>query len=355
MAGVWWGRDEDSVRRRPAPAHMVATRRALLVLFVIAAARGEPLPPRRIHVRTRVGCSPRVELSLQPSPAADVWVRPDDDIGLPRNSVFLCGGSAIDHLPHGGWKTVPGTGLAVCAKPTVQVEMQPEKAQAGSNFTIRVAWELALAGKQPTAHPGNPDQEGTNVAAVDSTEVTFEVVPSQPHWAGSAGSGGEVAAAAAPAGSHPAVGASSSLPGVGGGSIGVASYVIHVGCEASIPLEAFDAGEPVSCSNISSSASPASLFLDHSEASLQSACEPGCPAAAYELDIAPIPHGNAPPTETGLPEGVRLPEGGVGGEATLVPTVDDTPAHRRLELQWVPQRGQERSTPYRICFSAGDR
>ena len=111
MAGVWWGRDEDSVRRRSAPAHMVATRRALLVLFVIAAARGEPLPPRRIHVRTRVGCSPHVELSLQPSPAADVWVRPDDDIGLPRNSVFLCDGSAIDHLPHGGWKTVPGTGL----------------------------------------------------------------------------------------------------------------------------------------------------------------------------------------------------------------------------------------------------
>jgi len=60
--------------------------------------------------------------------------------------------------------------------------------------------------------------------------------------------------------------------------------------------------------------------------------------------------GSYPTSVTGMPQGVMLPGGGLGGVPLLVAVEGDTPSSRVMEFRWEPERGQQRSTPYRVCF-----
>ena len=277
--------------RRHAPARWTSALLAVCALAAPLAARGAFMQaPAAKSVRTLVGCSPQV--MMHPT----MLTGSDESLVWSRvdeNAGLPRNGK---QLCGGGFRPVPGTGLQVCGSRHLSVRMTPEKAQAGQNFTTQLLWEYAVdASKQPQLHPGVP---GDGAIAENATgTVTFVV--------------------AAPA---PAFVALEDEP---------ESYLMSVGCQGSVRLAARDAMEPVD--------------LEVS----------GCSAATYAVDIAPIAAGSYPPSPTGLPQGVPLATGGVGGVPAVV-ALADSAGSRQVELQWTPERGQERSTPYRVCFKAED-
>ena len=288
-----------SVRGRGGQSSRVAARlprlvRALFAVCAVSApmaARGQFMSsPAAKSVRTLVGCSPLVAMT------------PTMLTGSNASRVW----SRVDEnrgLPRNGelvcggqLRLVTGTGLQVCGSRFVSVRMTPEKAQAGKNFTAQLLWEYAVdATKQPKLQPGRPGDG--DIAQNATGTVTFVVAAPQPEFV-----------------------AIKDEPG---------SYVFSVGCPGSVTLSAYDANAPVD------------LAVS------------GCISAAYAVDIVPIAAGSYPPTPTGLPQGVALAEGGFGGVAKMVRVASST-GSTQVELQWTPERGQERSTPYRICFKAED-
>ena len=262
-------------------------------VHVHGQAQAHIVAPSPQHIRTLVGCTPTILMSA--------GVRGADPAALPRvwsridDSLGLPRNS--QQMCAGSYVQVPNTGLQVCGSQNLSVSMTPEKAQAGRSFTTRVLWERAVdATKTPKRLPGRPGDG--NVAQVVNSSATFMVVEPAPAFQASADE--------------------------------AASHVFTIGCQGSVTLLAHDTAAPVD------------LGMS------------GCSSSRYELNIKPIAAGSYPPTPTGMPQAVALPAGGMGGMPSLVPLEGDTPSSRKMEFRWVPERGQERSTPYRICFQCAD-
>jgi len=269
---------------------------AVLAVYALAApvVRGSYMhAPEAKHVRTMLGCTPRV--LMYPTML--------DGFSDPHPLVF----SRVDEnlgLPRngkqicgGGYIPVSGTGLQVCGSRNLTIEMTPEKAQVGHSFTMGIVWEYAANTlTRPGAMVGTP-ATGSVVQNVTGS-VTIEVISPVPVF---------VTLHDEPS-----------------------SYVFNLGCMGTAKLMARDE----------------SVALDLASS--------GCANSNYAIEIRAEAEGSYPTSVTGMPQGVMLPGGGLGGVPLLVAVEGDTPSSRVMEFRWEPERGQQRSTPYRVCFSAAD-
>jgi len=288
------GSGVPTARRRGWPGAVIAVLSLAAPLAVRCQSPSAQLvAPAPQHVRTMVGCTPSVLMSATLSVAGGGAAPPV--WSRVDDSVGLPRNSR--EMCAGAYIQVPKTGLQVCGSRDMSISMTPETAQAGHSFSTRVMWERAVdTTKSPQRLPGRPGDG--NVAQVVNSSATFVVVAPAPMFETSA--------------DEPA------------------SYVFHIGCRGTALLVARDTAAPVDLGTS------------------------GCSSAQYAVDIKPIAAGSYPATPTGMPQGVAMPEGGIGGVPALVPVEGDMPSSRRMEFQWVPERGQERSTPYRVCFQARD-